>query len=70
RILTTALPENIGQFADLLAEIRTELRTRLDTHEQRGAALKQLVTQENIEAFAAEGEPALRAKLEAILNSA
>jgi len=69
-VLKAALPENIGQFAELLAAIRTELRTRLDTHEARGAALKQLVTQETIEAFIKDGEPAVRAKLEQILKDA
>jgi len=68
RILTTALPKDIGGFADLLSEIRIELRTRLDTHEKRGAALKQLVTQETIDAFAAQGAPAVRTKLEEILK--
>jgi precorrin-2 dehydrogenase/sirohydrochlorin ferrochelatase len=69
-ILKDAMPENIGQFADLLSDIRTELRTRLDTHEQRGAALKQLVSRETIEAFIKEGQPAVRAKLEQILQEA
>ena len=69
-ILKTALPENIGQFAELLAAIRTELRTRLDTHEARGAALKQLVSQEIIGAFIKDGEPAVRARLEQILKDA
>jgi precorrin-2 dehydrogenase/sirohydrochlorin ferrochelatase len=68
RILTDAVPENIGQFAALLSDIRTELRTRLDTHEKRGAALKRLVTRETIEAFTKEGTPAVRAKLEQILT--
>ena len=67
-ILKTALPENIGQFAELLSQIRTELKTRLDTHEARGAALKKLVTRETIEAFAKDGGPAVRAKLEQILK--
>ena len=66
--LKTAMPENIGQFAELLATIRTELRTRLDTQEARGAALKQLVSQETIEAFSKEGKPAVRAILEQILK--
>ena len=68
--LQAALPENIGQFAELLATIRTELRTRLDTHEARGAVLKQLVSEETIEAFIKGGEPAVRAKLERILKDA
>jgi len=68
--LKAALPENIGQFAELLAAIRTELRTRLDTHEARGAALKQLVSRETIEAFIKDGEPAVRARLEQILEDA
>ena len=68
--LQAALPENIGQFADLLAAIRAELRTRLDTHEARGAALKQLVSQETMEAFSKDGEPAVRARLEDILKDA
>ena len=70
RILKTALPENIGQFAALLSDVRAELRTRLDTHEARGAALKQLVSQETIDAFAEKGEAAVRAKLEEILKDA
>jgi precorrin-2 dehydrogenase/sirohydrochlorin ferrochelatase len=69
-ILKTALPGNIGQFAELLAVIRTELRTQLDTHEARGAALKQLVSQETIEAFIKDGEPAVREKLVDILEEA
>ncbi|MDP6546597.1 MAG: bifunctional precorrin-2 dehydrogenase/sirohydrochlorin ferrochelatase [Phycisphaerae bacterium] len=69
-ILKTALPENIGQFAELLSTIRAELRTRLDTHEARGAVLKRLVSRETIEAFAGDGEPAVRAKLEQILEDA
>jgi len=69
-VLQTALPENIGQFAELLSDIRTELRDRLDTHEARGAALKQLVTRETIEAFTKDGEPAVRARLEQILKEA
>jgi len=68
--LKTALPESIGQFAELLATIRTELRDRLDTHEARGAVLKQLVTQETIEAFTKDGEPTVRAILEQILKEA
>jgi precorrin-2 dehydrogenase / sirohydrochlorin ferrochelatase len=67
-ILKEAVPENIGQFAELLATIRTELRTRLDTHEKRGAALKQLVSRDTIAAFTEEGESAVRAKLEQILK--
>ena len=69
-VLKTALPENIGQFAELLAAIRTELKTRLDTHEARGAAMKRLVSQETIEAFIKDGEPAVRARLEEILKEA
>jgi len=69
-IMKTALPENIGQFAALLAEIRLELRSRLDTHEARGAVLKQLVSQETIGAFVKYGAEAVRAKLERILNDA
>ena len=69
-ILQDAVPEKTGQFADLLATIRIELRTRLDTHEKRGAALKQLVSKESIDAFAKDGEPAIRAKLEEILQQA
>ena len=68
-ILKTALPENIGQFADLLSTIRTELRTRLDTHEKRGAVLKRLITRETIDAFIKEGQTAVRAKLEQILKN-
>jgi len=67
-ILKTALPENIGQFAALLAEIRLELRDRLETHEARGAALKQLVSPETIDAFVKDGPEAVRARLEQILS--
>jgi siroheme synthase-like protein len=69
-ILKTALPKDIGQFAALLDEIRTELKTRLDTHQQRGAVLKQLVSPQTLEAFANDGPQAVRAKLEQIINDA
>jgi len=67
-ILKTALPENIGQFAALLSEIRTELKTRLDTPEKRGDALRFLVTRQTVDAFAQEGRSAVRARLEEILG--
>jgi len=67
-ILKASVPANIGQLADLLSRIRTELRTRLDTHEKRGAVLKRLVSRETIDAFIKEGELAVRAKLEQILK--
>jgi len=69
-ILQAAVPKDIGQFAALMNDIRTELKTRLDTHQQRGAALKQLVSSETLEAFAKDGPQAVRAKLEQILNDA
>ena len=68
--LKAALPENIGLFAELLATIRTELKTRLDTPEARGAALKQLVSRETLDTFSKDGESAVRAKLEQILKDA
>ncbi|MCP4376612.1 MAG: bifunctional precorrin-2 dehydrogenase/sirohydrochlorin ferrochelatase [bacterium] len=69
-IVKTALPENIGQLAELLSTIRGELKTQLDTHAARGAVLKQLVSRETIEAFAKEGEPPVRAKLKQLLKNA
>ena len=67
-VLQTALPENIGQFAALLGDIRTELKTRLDTPEKRGAALKRLVTPDTLKAFEQNGEQAVREILQSILN--
>jgi len=68
--LRGALPEQIGQFADLLATLRGELKDLLDDTVARGEILRQLVSDETIEAFAAEGPAAVRLKLADILEAA
>jgi len=68
--LRSALPEQIGQFADLLATLRGELKDILDDTVARGEILRQLVSQEAIESFAAEGPAAIRLKLADILDAA
>jgi len=65
-----ALPEQVGQFADLLATLRNELKDLLDDTVARGEILKQLVCAETIEAFATEGPAAVRLKLADILEAA
>jgi len=67
--LIAALPPRIGQFADLLGEIRQELIAAIPDAARRGEIVRRLSTEEVYHAFAAAGPAAVRERLGQMLAS-
>ena len=59
KAVASALPAQVGPFADALAEIRDELQAREDDTQVRCRVLRRLVEEGGLEAFGAGGRSAL-----------
>ena len=59
-VLADALPERVGEYADALQQMRTEIIARVGEIDRRSALLKRLASAEGQEAFLTGGLDALR----------
>lgn len=62
-VLADALPEGTGEFAAVLAGLRDELRSKVDSGRRRHEIMKQLAGRESFEAFRRRGPQAVREML-------
>ncbi len=65
--LGEALPAEVGEFAEALAEIRTRLRRKIDGEDRRGLIMRELAGVRGLEAFARGGPDALQEMLAKLL---
>jgi len=67
--LAEALPQRVGQFADVLGNLREDLRGRVADRTQRRRIMRQLASEETYRAFLAGGPDAVRKRLEELTGT-
>jgi precorrin-2 dehydrogenase/sirohydrochlorin ferrochelatase len=67
--LRAVLPERVGEFAALLNDLRSELKSRVTDVSSRMAVMKRMADDETYRQFIEAGPDAVRGKLQALLGA-